>query len=53
MDCDWSILAELLLSLVDLTNEIDESLALLGNALFWPIGELELSNCPRLAVLRK
>ena len=44
------LLAELFLGLVDLTDEVDESLARLGHALLRPVGELELANGPALPV---
>jgi len=49
---DWSVLAELFLGLVHLSDEVDESLAGLGNTLLRPVGELELAQRPRLTVLR-
>ena len=44
------LLAELFLGLVDLTDEVDESLARLGHSLLRPVGELELSDGSALAV---
>ena len=49
---DWSVLAELFLGLVHLSDEVDESLAGLGNTLLRPVGELELTHRPRLTVLQ-
>jgi hypothetical protein len=37
-----TFLAELFLSFVNLTDEIDESLSRFWNTLFWPIGKLKL-----------
>lgn len=51
MDGDWSILPELLLGFMHLANEVDESLPGFGHALLRPVRELELSDCPGLAVL--
>ena len=48
---DWSVLAELLLGLVHLADEIDEFFAGLGHSLFRPVGKLELTHGPRLTVL--
>lgn len=53
MHSNWPVLAKLLFSFVHLANEIDESLPRLWHSLFWPISELELTNCPRLAVLHQ
>ena len=50
MHCDGSVLAELLLGLVHLPDEVDESLAGLGHALLRPLHELELADGARLAV---
>ena len=50
VDGDWSLLAELLLGLVDLSDEVDESLPGLGYALLRPVREVELADCPGLAV---
>lgn len=49
---DWAVLAELLLRLVHLANEIDEALPGLGHALLRPISELELADGARGAVAR-
>ena len=49
---DWSVLSELLLRLVHLADEVDESFAGLGHSLFRPVSELELANGPRLTVLQ-
>ena len=51
MNGDWSVLAELFLGLVHLTDEVDESLTGLGYSLFRPVSKLELTHGPRLAVL--
>ena len=50
VDGDRTLLAKLFLGLVDLTDEVDESLARLGHALLRPVGELELSDGSALAV---
>ena len=47
---DGSLLAKLFFSFMHLSDEVYEPLAGLGNALLWPIGELKLANCPRLAI---
>ena len=47
---DGSLLTELLLGLVNLAEEFDETFTRFGYAFFWPIGELELSDGPRLSV---
>jgi len=52
VDDDRSLVSELLLGLVYLADELDESLAARRHALFRPVGELELSHGPTLAVLR-
>ena len=49
--CDWSILAKLFFGLMNLSNEIDESFTRFRDSLFRPIGEMELSNGSRLAIL--
>ena len=46
----WPLLAELFLGLVDLTDEVDEALARLGDPLLRPVSELELSDGPALSV---
>ena len=51
VNSDGSILAELFLRFVHLTDEINETLAGLGHALLRPVGEVELSDRSRLAVL--
>ena len=51
MNGDRSVLTELLLGFMYLTDEVDESLARLGDSLLGPISELELSHGARLAVL--
>jgi len=48
---DGSVLTELLLGFVHLTDEVNESFARLGHSLFRPISELELTHRPRLTVL--
>ena len=50
MHRDRSLLTELLLGLVDLPYEVNEALARLGDALLWPVGELELADSPALTV---
>ena len=52
VDRDWSVLSKLLLCFMNLANEIDEALPGFGDALLWPISELELPYCPGLAVLQ-
>lgn len=44
VNADWSVLAKLLLGFVHLANEIDEALPRFGDALLWPISELELTH---------
>lgn len=51
MYSDWSVLAELLLGFVHLSNEINEALSGFWHPLFRPVGELELADCSGLAVL--
>ena len=51
--CNWTVLAELFLRLVHLADEVYEPFARLRNALFRPVGEMELSHRSRLAVLKK
>lgn len=51
MDRDGALLAKLLLGLVDLGDELQVALGRLGNALFRPVREVELTDGPRLAVL--
>lgn len=46
------VLTKLFFGLVDLPNEVDKALTHLRNALFRPIGELELAYRSRLAVLK-
>lgn len=43
---DWSILSKLLLSFMDLADEVDESLPSFWHSLLWPIGELKLPDGP-------
>ena len=50
MHRNWSFLAELLLCLVDLPDEVNEALARLGDALLRPVSELELADGPALSV---
>lgn len=52
MYSDWSVLAELLLGFVHLSDEIDEALSGFWHPLLWPVGELELADCSGLAILR-
>lgn len=47
---DWSVLAELLLGFVHLSDEIDEALSGFWHPLLWPVGELELADCSGLAI---
>lgn len=49
---DWSVLPELLLSFMDLADEVDESLTSFWHSLLWPVSELELPDGPRLTVLQ-
>lgn len=42
---DRTVLAELLLGLVNLTDEVDEAVAGLRHSLLRPVDELELSQC--------
>lgn len=51
MDSDRSVLSKLLLRFMDLSNEVNETFPSLRHSLFWPIGELELADGSRLAVL--
>jgi len=48
---DGTVLAELLLRFMNLPDEVDEPLAGLGDSLFRPVGEVELSDRSRLSVL--
>jgi len=48
---DGSVLTELFLGFVHLTDEVNESFAGLRDTLFRPISELELTHSPRLTVL--
>ena len=50
MDGYRALLSELFLGLVNLTDEVDEALARLGDALLRPVSELELSDGPALAI---
>lgn len=49
---DRAILAELLLRLVHLTDEVDESIDRLGHSLLGPVDELELSHRAARSVAR-
>ena len=51
VDGNGSVLSELLLGFMHLADEVDEALAWLGHALLRPIGEVELPDRSRLAVL--
>lgn len=53
MHSNGPILAKLLFSFVHLANEINEPLPGLWHSLFWPISELKLTHCSRLAILEK
>ena len=53
MHSNWPVLAKLFFSFVHLANEINESFPWLWHSLLRPIGELELTNCPRLAILEE
>lgn len=53
MDRDGAVLAELLLGLVHLADEVDEALPGLWHALFRPVRELELPDGPGLAILER
>ena len=50
MYSDGSLLAELLLGLVDLPDEVDEALPRLGDTLLRPVREVKLPDCPGLSV---
>lgn len=52
MHSDWSILSELFLGFVHLSDEIDEALSGFWHPLLGPVGELELADRSGLAVLR-
>ena len=52
MHRNWPVLTELFLGFVHLTDEVDEALTGLGNALLGPVRELELPHRPRLTVLQ-
>lgn len=47
MDSDRTFLAKLLFCFVHLSNKVYETFGRLGNALFRPVGELELPDSPR------
>lgn len=51
VDGDGAVLAELLLGLVHLADEVDEALPGLWHALLRPVRELELPDGPGLAIL--
>jgi len=51
VNSDGSVLTKLFFGLVDLTDEVDETLAGFGHSLLRPVRELELTHGPRLAVL--
>ena len=46
------VLTELFLGLVHLSNKVNKAFAHLWNSLLRPVGELELTYCSRLAVLK-
>lgn len=48
---DWSVLSELFLGFVHLSNEINEAFSSFWHSLLGPVGELELADCSGLAVL--
>ena len=50
VDGDGPLLAELLLGLVHLADEVYEALARLGHPLLRPVGKVKLADGPRLAV---
>lgn len=50
---DWSILTKLLLCFMHLANEVNKSFSRLWHSLFWPVCELELPHCSRLAILKQ
>lgn len=52
MYSDWSILSELLLGFVHLSDEINEAFSSFWHSLLGPVSELELADCSGLAVLR-
>lgn len=52
VDGDGTFLAELLFRFMYLSDEVYKPFSRLGNALFWPVGELELSDSPRPVVDR-
>lgn len=49
---DWSILSELFLGFVHLSDEINEALSGFWHPLLGPVGELELADRSGLAILR-
>ena len=51
VDRDGAVLAELLLGLVHLTDEVDEAFPRLWHALLRPVRELKLPDRPRLPIL--
>lgn len=48
---DWSVLSELLLGFVHLTDEIDEAFSRFWHPLLGPVSELELADGSGLAIL--
>lgn len=52
MYSDWSILSELFLGFVHLSDEINEAFSSFWHSLLRPVSELELADCSGLAVLR-
>lgn len=52
MNCNRTVLTELLFSFMHLTDKIDETLAGFWNSLFGPIHELELAYSAAGAVSR-
>lgn len=49
---DWSVLSELFLGFVHLSDKINEALSGFWHSLLGPVSELELADCSGLAVLR-
>lgn len=49
---DWSVLPELFLSFVHLSNKINEALSSFWHSLLGPVSELELADCSGLSILR-
>lgn len=52
MYSDWSILSELFLGFVHLSDKINEAFSGFWHSLLGPVGELELADCSGLAILR-